>query len=165
MSAHEQCGGASSFPVRLSEHWSEKATSGLLLQFSMCTVQVAQVWRHQQILVLQSLRVTELSEWTGPSNQGIVQEIENTAANQSLSPLLATLWRLMIIQAPLSLTILFQHMCAGAFSFHLFLHIKAHFLFSSKNRMVILIKPQPHAVLYLRSFEDTACSRACIDIF
>lgn len=72
-------------------------------------------------------------------------------------PLLATLWRLLIFQAPLSLTILSQHICAGAFSFRLYLHIKAHFSFPSKNRMVIFLKTQTHAFFYLRSFEDLLC--------
>lgn len=132
------------------------AVGWLLVQFSICTVQVAQVWRQQRTLLLQSLRVTSVSRTI--QSRHCAGNREHSNKSVSLSPLLATLWRVMIIQAPLSLTILFQHMCAGAFSFHLLSHIKAHFLFSSKKRMVIFIKPQTHAFLYLRSFEDLACS-------
>lgn len=95
--------------------------------------------------------------WSGPSGPAIVEEIE-LEATVILSLLLATLWRLLIFQAPLSSAILSPHICAGAFSFCLYLHIKAHFLFSSKNRMVIFLKTQTHAFLNLRSFEDLVCS-------
>lgn len=81
-----------------------------------------------------SLEATASPPAEKPPSEWVMWAIQSRHCARELranhtSPLLASLWRLLIFQAPLSLTILSQHICAGAFSFCLYLHIKAHFFF------------------------------------
>lgn len=72
--------------------------------------------------------------------------------------LLAGLWSVLILQARLVLKIFSRHICAGSgVSFRLHLHIKAHFFFPSKGRIVIFLQSRNSAFLCMWFFWLCIC--------
>lgn len=137
------------FPARLCKEWSDEPAGALLLHCATHAVQVARVWRQRRVHLL-----TAVSQCR--SNQDAV-ETKKCVEGKSV-PLSFPGFEACFFQARLVPDIFYLCICAGSgLSYPLHLHIKAKFLFPSKDWMVIFLQSRNPTFLYLWPFED-ACA-------